>query len=86
RQEVANRLYNTLTKIILSSTIEKLAPIAQLPEVAILDFESHFIEKPRTERERCRELSVKRGPAVRAAIDCLRESMAFKGDDGKHKV
>ncbi|CAB1105871.1 unnamed protein product [Ectocarpus sp. CCAP 1310/34] len=37
RQEVSNRLYKTLTKRILSSTIEKLAPIAQLREVAIFD-------------------------------------------------
>ncbi|CBJ31813.1 hypothetical protein Esi_0285_0022 [Ectocarpus siliculosus] len=85
RQEVSNRLYKTLTKRI-SSTIEKLAPIAQLREVAIFNFESHFIEKPRTERDRCRELAVKRAPAVRAAMDCLRESPAFKGDDGKDKV
>ncbi|CAB1101356.1 unnamed protein product [Ectocarpus sp. CCAP 1310/34] len=84
-QEVANRLYKTLTKRIVSSTMEELAPIAQLREVAMLDFESHFVEKPRTERDRCRELSVKRAPAVRAAIDCLRESPAFKGDDGKDK-
>ncbi|CBJ28733.1 expressed unknown protein [Ectocarpus siliculosus] len=86
RQEVSNRLYKTLTKRILSSTIEKLAPIAQLREVAIFDFESHFIEKPRTERDRCRELAVKRAPAVRAAMDCLRESPAFEGGDGKDKV
>ncbi|CAB1101190.1 unnamed protein product [Ectocarpus sp. CCAP 1310/34] len=86
RQEVANRLYKTLTKRVLSSTIEKLAPIAQLRQVAMLDFESHFVEKPRTERDRCRELSVKRAPAVRAAIDCSRESSAFKGDDGIIKV
>ncbi|CAB1101110.1 unnamed protein product [Ectocarpus sp. CCAP 1310/34] len=86
RQEVANRLYKTLTKRILSSTIEKLAPSAQLREVANFDFESHFIEKPRTERDRCRELSVKHAPAIRAAIECLRESPAFKGVDGKDKV
>ncbi|CAB1103684.1 unnamed protein product [Ectocarpus sp. CCAP 1310/34] len=86
RQEVSDRLYNTLTKRILSSMIEKLAPIAQLREVAVFDFESHLIEKPRTERDRCRELAVKRAPAVRAAMDCLRESPAFKGDDGKDKV
>ncbi|CAM9833061.1 unnamed protein product [Ectocarpus sp. 13 AM-2016] len=86
RQEVSNRPYRTLTKRILSSTIEKLAPIAQLRKVAIFDFESLFIEKPRTERDPCRELAVKRAPAVRAAMKCLRDSTAFKGDDGKDKV
>ncbi|CBN79049.1 hypothetical protein Esi_0168_0047 [Ectocarpus siliculosus] len=86
RQEVSNRLYKTLTKRVISSTIEKLEPIAQLREVAIFDIESHFIEKSHTERDRCRELAVKRAPAVRAAMDCLRESPAFKGDDGKDKV
>ncbi|CAB1105418.1 unnamed protein product [Ectocarpus sp. CCAP 1310/34] len=82
-RQVSNRLYKTLTKRILSSTIEKLAPIAQLREVDIFDFESYFIEKPRTDRDRCRELAVKRAPAVRAAMDCLRESPACEGDDGK---
>lgn len=39
RQEVANRLFKTATKTISSSALPKLAPVAQLREVARFDCE-----------------------------------------------
>ncbi|CAM9428872.1 unnamed protein product, partial [Pylaiella littoralis] len=86
RQEVANRLFKTLTKRILSSSLEKMAPRAQLREEAILQYEEKFIERPATERDRCRELVGKREPVVETAISCLRKCPLFDGDAGKDKV
>ncbi|CAM9775397.1 unnamed protein product [Pylaiella littoralis] len=86
RQEVANRLFKTLTKRIISSSLEKMAPRAQLREEAILQYEEKFIERPATERDRCRELVGKREPAVETAISCLRKCPLFDGDAGKDKV
>lgn len=79
RQEVANRFFKTLTKRILSSFIDKLGPIAQLREVAELEFEREFIEKS-AERDRAREISLKRSPDVEAAIGVLRQCSFFIGD------
>ena len=42
RQEVANRFFKTLTRRILGSFIDKLGPIAQLREVAELEFQREF--------------------------------------------
>ncbi|CAN0247744.1 unnamed protein product, partial [Scytosiphon promiscuus] len=86
RQEVANHVYKGLTKRILASILGKLAPIAQLRELAQIEFEREFIEQPRTARDRCRELTVKRGPAVKTAIKCLGSSPAFSGCDGAGKL
>ncbi|CAN0546305.1 unnamed protein product, partial [Ectocarpus sp. 12 AP-2014] len=86
RQEVANRMYKTLTKRILPSFIHKLAPTAQLQEIAEFEFGREFLEGPRTERDRCRELALLRTPAVKKAVQCLRASPLFEGDLGKGKV
>lgn len=86
RQEVANRLFKTLTKKILASMIDKMAPIAQLREVAELEFEREFTEQSRTSRDRKRELVLKRVPAIKTATEVLRKSPAFAGDAGKGKV
>ena len=45
RQEVANRFSKTLTRRILSSSTDKLGPIAQLREVAELEFGREFVEE-----------------------------------------
>ncbi|CAB1098858.1 unnamed protein product [Ectocarpus sp. CCAP 1310/34] len=47
RQEVANRMYKTLTKWILPSFIHKLAPTAVLREIVEFEFEREFLEGPR---------------------------------------
>lgn len=86
RQEVANRLFKTLTKKILASMLDKMAPIAQLREVAELEFEREFIEQSRTVRDRKRELVLKRVPAIKTATKILRKSPAFAGDAAKGKV
>lgn len=86
RQEVANRMYKTLTKRISPSFIHKLAPTAQLREIAEFEFGREFLEGPRTERDRCRELALLRAPAVKKAVQCLRASPLFEGDLGKGKV
>ncbi|CAN0190770.1 unnamed protein product, partial [Ectocarpus sp. 4 AP-2014] len=86
RQEVANRLYMTLTKRILPSFIHKLAPTARLREIAEFELGREFLEGLRTERDRCRELAFLRAPAVKKAIQCLRDSPLFEGDLGKGKV
>lgn len=57
RQELANRLYKTLTKRTPPTTVEKLALAAQLHEKAQFDFELHFTDQPRTDRDRCRGLA-----------------------------
>ncbi|CAB1121317.1 unnamed protein product [Ectocarpus sp. CCAP 1310/34] len=46
RQEVANRVYKTLTKRILPSFIHKLAPTAVLREIAEFEFGREFLEGP----------------------------------------
>ncbi|CAB1107685.1 unnamed protein product [Ectocarpus sp. CCAP 1310/34] len=71
RQGLTNRMYKTLTKRILPSFIHKLAPTAVLREIAEFEFRREFLEGPRTERDRCRELALLRAPA---------------GDLGKGKV
>ncbi|CAM9957843.1 unnamed protein product, partial [Pylaiella littoralis] len=86
RQGSCYRLFKTLTKRILSSSLEKMAPRVQLREEAILQYEEKFIERPATERDRCRELVGKREPAVETAISCLRKCPLFDGDAGKDKV
>lgn len=79
RQEVANRFFKTLMKRILSSFIDKLGPIAQLREAAEFEFEREFIEES-AERNRTREVSLKRSPEVEAAIGVLRECPLFNSD------
>lgn len=86
RQEVANLLYKTLTKRIQASIMDSMAPTAQLRDVATLEFERHFIEGPRTERDRKRELARLRGPAVKKARECLRGCPAFKDGVGEKTV
>ncbi|CAN0376216.1 unnamed protein product, partial [Laminaria digitata] len=85
RQEVANRLFKTVTKKISSSVLPKLAPVAQLREVAHFEFDREFVVKSDSVRDRKRELVLKRRPAVRTAIECLRRSPAFT-DAGKLSV
>lgn len=82
RQEVENRFFKTLTKRILSSFIDKLGPIAQLREAAEREFEREFIEES-AERNRAREVSVKRAPEVEIAIRVLRECPLFNGDEDR---
>ncbi|CAM9295454.1 unnamed protein product [Hapterophycus canaliculatus] len=82
RQEVANHVYKGLTKRILASVLGKLAPTAQLRELAMREFERGFTDQPRTERDRCRELTVIRSPAVETAMECLGTSQSFSGCDG----
>ena len=79
RQEVANRFFKTLMKRILVSFIAKLGPIAQLREVAEVEFEREFIEES-AERNRAREVSLKRAPDVEVAIDLLDKCPLFNGD------
>ena len=86
RQEVANLLYKTLTKRIQASIMDSMAPTAQLRDVATLEFERHFIEGPRTERDRKRELARLRGPAVKKVRECLRGCPAFKDGVGEKTV
>ncbi|CAB1117890.1 unnamed protein product [Ectocarpus sp. CCAP 1310/34] len=86
RQEVANRFYKTMTKRIVSSFIEKLAPIAQLREEALIQFEREYIEQAQTARDRSREVASKRGPAVKKAREVLLKSPAFQGDEGVGKI
>eukprot|EP00752_Nemacystus_decipiens_P016789 g15026.t1 len=80
RQEVANRFFKTLLKRVVGSYIDKLGPIAQLREVAELEFEREFIEAS-PERNRAREVALKRAPEVEAAIGVLRECPLFDGDE-----
>lgn len=49
-----------------------MAPRAQLREVGVSQFEQAFTKQPAKERDRCRELVVKRGLVVEVAIKCLR--------------
>ena len=80
RQEVANRFIKTLMKRIVMSFIEKLGPVAQLREVAEVEFEREFVEES-AERNRAREVSLKRSPDVEAAIGVLRKCPLFNGDE-----
>ncbi|CAB1115324.1 unnamed protein product [Ectocarpus sp. CCAP 1310/34] len=86
RQEVANRFYKTMTKRIVSSFIEKLAPIAQLREEALIQFEREYIEQAQKARDRSREVALKREPAVKEAREVLLKSPAFQGDEGVGKI
>lgn len=80
RQEVANRFYKTLMRKIVASFIDKLAAIAQLREEAKIDFEREFLEQPRTNRDRCREIAGMRAPAIKEAITAVRNSPAFTAE------
>lgn len=75
-----------MTKRIVSSFIAKLAPIAQLREEALIQFEREYIEQAQTARDRSREVALKRGPAVKKAREVLLKSPAFQGDEGCPKI
>ena len=86
REEVANGVFKNLLKRFRSSVLHKMAPIAQLREGGISEFERAFKKRPRTLRDRCRELSRKRAPEVEKAVEALRRTPLFDNGIAKDQV